>query len=114
MKGFSQVGRIAEFRNREPKSVFHNGIEIVVLKVDESVFAFENNCPHQHFSLLHQGIVDGCSITCPMHGWTFNLKSGNSTIGNGKLRKFEVQIHGDGIWVGTESDGTKFSLFDTR
>lgn len=112
MEGFTRVGRAVDFTNRTLKNLSVNGIQVVLLKVDELIYAFENNCPHQHFSVLHQGTVDGCSLTCPMHGWTFDLKTGNALNGNGKLKTLIAKIDGDSVWIATESDAQLFSLFD--
>lgn len=112
MVGFLRVGRMDKFAEGRPKNLSFNGLEIVVVRVDGTVHAFENNCPHQHFSQLHQGVVEGCSITCPVHGWTFDLKSGQSTNGNGKLRSFEVKA-GDGfIWIRMDEHNREYSLFE--
>ena len=112
MDGFTKIGKISEFPESRPKNLSNGGIEVVVVKVEETVYAFENNCPHQHFSLLHQGSLEDCSITCPMHGWTFDLKSGNSTNGNGRLRRFDVKVSDGWIWIESLKNEQKYSLFD--
>jgi nitrite reductase/ring-hydroxylating ferredoxin subunit len=114
MEGFTKIGRADDFAERKPTNLSLGGLEVVVVKVDDAIYAFENNCPHQHFSLLHQGFIENCSITCPMHGWTFDLNSGSSTNGNGKLRKFDVKISGGWVWIGSEKSGQKYSLFDAN
>ncbi len=114
MEGYTQVGKVAEFSPSRPRSLSVNGIDVVLLKVGNSVYAFENNCPHQHFSVLHQGTLEGCHLTCPMHGWTFDVRTGISTNGNGKLRMFETTIEGDLVWVAATPEEPKFTLFDTQ
>ena len=114
MDGFTKIGRAGDLAQGRPQNLSLGGIEVVVVKTGEAVYAFENNCPHQHFSLLHQGIVENCSITCPMHGWTFNMNSGTSTNGNGRLRKFDVKISGGWVWIGAEKSDQKYSLFDAN
>ena len=39
------------------------------------VFATENRCPHKG-GPLSEGIVHGESVTCPLHGWVINLRTG--------------------------------------
>ena len=112
LDGFSKIGRTSEMKNRRPLTYVIDGANVVLVKADDAVFAFENNCPHQHFSLLHQGSVDGCEITCPMHGWKFDMRSGESTNGNGKLRTREVKIADGWIWVESAKPGESFALFD--
>ncbi len=112
MEGFSKIGGPGDFKDRRPRSVAANGLDVVVVRVDGEMFAFENSCPHQHFSLLHQGTVEGCTITCPMHGWTFDMKTGSATNGNGKLRMMPVKCEDDAVWVGKVEEGHQFPLFD--
>lgn len=112
MDGFTNIGRVDDFCDQQPKNVSAGGLSIVVVKTEGAIHAFENNCPHQHFSMLHQGTIDGCSITCPMHGWTFDLKSGHSTNGSGRLRKLEVRAVDNVIWVGNGTGNRRFTLFE--
>jgi len=112
VEGFTRIGRTEDFRDRKPKNVSFEGIDFVVVKVGGGIFAFENNCPHQHFSMLHQGLMEGCSITCPMHGWTFDLTSGKSTNGDGHLERVEVRISDGWVWLGSKNNEKTYSLFD--
>ncbi len=114
MEGFTRVGRVADFSPFRLKSLSVNGLDVVLLVAGSAMYAFENNCPHQHFSVLHQGTLDGCTLTCPMHGWTFDLKTGKATNGNGRLRVFETVIEEDAVWVAANPSDSKFSLFDTQ
>jgi len=44
---------------------------------DDSVFALRDECPHQG-GPLSQGIVHGHAVTCPLHNWVIDLKSGQA------------------------------------
>jgi nitrite reductase (NADH) small subunit len=112
MVGFTIVGVKREFNDREPRNIAVGALNVVVVRIDEAVFAFENNCPHQHFSLLHQGVIEDCTLTCPMHGWTFDLRSGESTSGNGRLRGFEVRISEGSVWIENRNKDQSFALFE--
>lgn len=112
MDGFTKIGPLSEFKDRRPHNAVISGLNVVVVKVGDELFAFENNCPHQHFTLLHQGTVEGCEVTCPMHGWTFDMKSGQSTNGNGKLNNFNVKNLDGWVWVQNQKSTQAFSLFD--
>ncbi|HTP13147.1 MAG TPA: Rieske 2Fe-2S domain-containing protein, partial [Bacteroidota bacterium] len=85
----------------------------VVVRVQGDIFAFENSCPHQHFSLLHQGTLDRCTITCPMHGWTFEMRTGVSTNGNGRLTKAAVRVENGTVWIKAGEPGPSFAMFDS-
>lgn len=112
MEGYTQAGHVDEFKDRHPRDIVVSGLHIIVVKVDGELIAFENSCPHQHFSLLHQGTIEGCAITCPMHSWTFDMKTGVSTNGSGKLKKFEVRSADGRIWIENVNSNQAFPLFD--
>ena len=42
---------------------------------DDEAFALEDRCPHKD-GPLSQGIVHNHSVTCPLHNWVINLKTG--------------------------------------
>jgi nitrite reductase/ring-hydroxylating ferredoxin subunit len=112
MDGFTKIGALGELKDRRPHNAVIGGMNVVVVKVGDDLFAFENNCPHQHFALLHQGTIEGCEVTCPMHGWTFDMKSGQSTNGNGRLRKLNIRILDGWVWVENLKPIQVFSLFE--
>ena len=61
---------------------------------------FVKECPHSSFPLSNGtpfdiedfGIVLSAGLTCPKHGWSFDLFSGRSDRGNYRLRVWEVQL----------------------
>jgi len=66
------------------------------------VYALNNVCAHQHFSVLHQGEICAKQVSCPMHGWTYSLDSGIATTGNGRVKTYPVKIQGSDVFVGVE------------
>lgn len=44
---------------------------------DDQVFAIRDNCPHKA-GPLSQGIVSGTTVTCPLHNWKIDLKTGEA------------------------------------
>lgn len=53
------------------------GKALVVLNVDGTPYAIANQCPHAGRP-LEDGEVQGVVITCPFHGYAYNLKNGNN------------------------------------
>jgi nitrite reductase (NADH) small subunit len=99
MENFVRIGKMSELPTRSGVSLRIGGEEVAVFRVGEEVVAVRNDCPHQHFSLLHQGELKNGALTCPMHGWTFDLMTGKSIVGNGTLKHYAVKIVGDDVWV---------------
>ncbi|MGJ7491540.1 non-heme iron oxygenase ferredoxin subunit [Variovorax sp. ZT4R33] len=51
------------------------GKKIAIYRVDDQFYATDNVCPHA-YALMTDGFVDGDTIECPLHGATFNIKTG--------------------------------------
>jgi len=96
---FVKVARRSVLRNGYATLVSVDGEEIALWPVDGKIYAINNVCPHQHFSRLHQGALEGIHLSCPMHGWTFSLEDGHPVTGNGRAKTYQVKIEGDDVLV---------------
>jgi nitrite reductase (NADH) small subunit len=75
---------------------------VAVFHVEEGFYAVENVCPHQGGPLA-DGWLEGTTITCPWHGWCFDLRSGKMTLGDfASVARFAVRAEGDDLYVGAE------------
>ena len=81
-----------------------DGNDIVVFKRGTTVCAMSNVCAHQHFSMLHQGPVKDFEVTCPMHGWTYDMRTGQSTTGQGRVASYPVKVQGNDVFVDVEAE----------
>jgi nitrite reductase/ring-hydroxylating ferredoxin subunit len=76
--------------------------EIAVFNVDGAFYAIENTCPHQGGPLA-DGWMEGPLVTCPWHGWCFDVRTGKMTLGEfASVPRFELQVRGDDLFVSTE------------
>jgi nitrite reductase/ring-hydroxylating ferredoxin subunit len=57
------------------KITLQNNEEIVVGKINDKLFAFDNVCPHRGAS-LSKGDLHGNNIVCYMHGYEYNVFTG--------------------------------------
>ncbi len=71
----TQVKR-ADLVHKKLVRVKREGRDIVVVLVDETVYAFSNHCPHTGY-LMHEGRVRGCVVTCISHLAQFDLNDGH-------------------------------------
>ena len=69
------AAKVSEVPNFGKKVVTVNGIDILLVNIKGEVFACENECPHQG-SPLAGGIVKDGELSCPRHGYRFDLKTG--------------------------------------
>lgn len=66
--------------------------EVLVLKVDGKVRAYDGICPHQSISLVEGELEDGV-LTCRAHEWQFDALSGDGVNPRDTcLRKHEVRV----------------------
>ncbi len=74
---------------------------VALVRLGDTVHAFLNTCPHQHTPLIDKygGQIAGEEITCSMHGWKYNLRTGSCVNESGRLKLLEVQVEDGGIYV---------------
>ena len=99
MIGFEKVAQVDEITPAFPKRAIVGDCECVLFRIDGQIFAFENLCPHQRYSVFHQGVLDHYTITCPMHGWSFDVRTGKAVSGSGHLNILEVRVDNNDVWV---------------
>ncbi len=80
-----------------------DGEEIVLFKVDGQICAIANHCPHQHFQKLHEGMFDHGIVTCPMHGWAYDVRTGISTNADGRVKTFATEVKNGKVFVNIDS-----------
>ena len=72
------VGAIDDIPRLGARVVELPGRRIAIFRTsDDHIFALEDRCPHRG-GPLSQGIVHGKRVTCPLHGWTVELDSGEA------------------------------------
>jgi len=63
------------------------------------VRVYDSVCPHQSTVIPASGI-DGGTLTCPKHGWRFDLGNGQCTSGGDRpLTVLEHKVEGSRFWV---------------
>ncbi len=93
------VAKISEVPNFGKKVVSVSGREILLVNVKGIVYAVENECPHQGSPMSAAVVKDGY-ISCPRHGYRFNLADGRcAEHPEFVLATFPVQLVGDEITV---------------
>lgn len=96
---FIKVASVRDIHEGQGTKINVNGEDVAIFKRGDRLFAIHNVCAHQHFSILHRGEVDGLTVSCPMHGWTYDLVTGRSIVGNGKVRTYVVKVVGDDLYL---------------
>ena len=73
-----------------------DGNRIAVFNADCVYYATEDRCPHTGWPLSDGGELIGTQVTCPMHGWCFNVADGSVVRGikTLALKTYRVSIEG--------------------
>ncbi len=79
------------------------GLKLVVANSGGEFFGFQAMCPHQDVPLC-EGLFDGSTLTCHMHLWQWDVRSGSPMgIAEAPLQKYPLAVEGDAIYLGGES-----------
>jgi nitrite reductase (NADH) small subunit len=97
--GFIRVARLADLRPGRGTQVLLDDHPVALWLVEGTVYAIDGLCPHQHIPTMHLGIPEENSVTCPMHGWTFRLDTGEEIDGNGRIPKYEILVEQGDVFV---------------
>ncbi len=99
MSVWIRIAGVSDIHEQHGTLVNLDGEDIVIFKVNGEYFALNNVCAHQHFSMLHQGMLEDCTVSCPMHGWTYDLRTGRATTGQGSVAAYNVKIDNKDIFI---------------
>ncbi|RYO76048.1 hypothetical protein DL766_002583 [Monosporascus sp. MC13-8B] len=74
--------------------------QVLVFRYKGKFYAVDNRCPHSSYPLSNGtpfdiedfGVVLSSGLTCPKHGWSFDLFTGQADRGNYRLGIWEVQL----------------------
>jgi nitrite reductase/ring-hydroxylating ferredoxin subunit len=75
MSGFRPVVAAGALAPGRVVGVSVDGEPVCVVRVDDSVFAFDDSCPHRG-TPLSEGKLDGTTLTCSAHTWEFDVTTG--------------------------------------
>ncbi len=76
-----------------------DGKTIALANVDGTFYAIDNVCLH-HGGPLGGGTLAGKVVTCPWHGWAYDVTTGkvtqNPSVG---VNCFQLEVRGEDIFV---------------
>jgi nitrite reductase/ring-hydroxylating ferredoxin subunit len=100
MANLVRAASVGEIPPGTGKCVEVNGKEIALFNVDGKFHAIDNTCLHRG-GPLGEGEVDGTIVTCPWHGWQYDILTGKNIMddtGDG-VACYEVKVEGDAVLV---------------
>jgi nitrite reductase (NADH) small subunit len=99
MPEFVKMASLSELPPGSSKEVEHGGRIYALFNIDGKIAAIDGICPHQGGPLA-EGELEGTLVTCPWHGWQFDVCSGKTPLGaRVKQAVYDVKIEGEDILV---------------
>lgn len=92
------VGTAADFPAEEGRPVEIGARRIGVFNHRGELHAIKDTCPHAGVD-LHDGFLREGTVTCPAHGWTFDLTTGEGPC-ESAVRVYPVKVEGDRVLIG--------------
>ena len=82
-----------------PTLVTVDGDDVVLYRRRDEILGIGNECPHQGGNLC-DGWIEGDILTCPLHGWEFDLRSGVCmTIPGERVPHYTVSVEDGAIYL---------------
>ena len=103
-----EIGRLDDIPKRGARVVKTARGDIAIFRtMDDQVFALDDKCPHKG-GPLSQGIVQGESVTCPLHNWVISLRTGEAQgADEGCTRTIAVRLQDGRIQLSWPSPAVK-------
>ena len=74
-----RVAACSEIPSGSAKVVVACGRVVALFHLDGAFFAVDNTCPHRGGPLA-EGVLEGRVVTCPWHGWKYDVRTGEMTM----------------------------------
>ena len=87
-----KIAKTSDIGEGAGKTFTIEGQTIAVFNKGGEIFAIEDTCKHKGGS-LGEGELNGDTITCPLHGWQYNITNGECLMNpQVKMKSFPVKV----------------------
>ena len=95
----TKVAKVSEIPAGSGKVVEVEGKPIALFNCEGTFYAMDNACKHRG-GPLGEGLLSGSTVTCPWHGWEYDVKTGACTMDASiKTQTFPVKVDGDDVLI---------------
>ncbi len=99
MGTLAKIADKSELQPGEAKVIEVQGKTLALFNVDGRFYALDNTCLHRG-GPLGEGELEGPVVTCPWHGWRWDVTSGANTNNPAvKVACFPVKVEGTSVFV---------------
>ncbi len=96
---FQKVAKIEDVWSGEALALEMNGERVLLVNVENRIYAYADICPHQG-SRLSEGTLTDKVLRCERHHWEFDVCSGSGVNPrNACLKPFPIRVDGEDILV---------------
>lgn len=93
------VGKAGDLLPGEGRVVAAGGKSLALFNVEGSYYVIDNSCLHRG-GPLGEGDLDGRVVTCPWHGWRWDVTTGaNANNPAVRVACFPITVEGGEIFV---------------
>ncbi len=95
----TKVGETADLKPGEARVVEAGGKTLALFNANGTYYALDNSCLHRG-GPLGEGELEGTIVTCPWHGWRWDVSTGANTNNPAvKVSCFPVKVEGTSVFV---------------
>jgi nitrite reductase/ring-hydroxylating ferredoxin subunit len=99
MSDFLRALAVADLPPGQAAEVAVGGQTVAIFNLDGTFHALGNTCAHRG-GPLGQGFVEGTTVSCPWHNWTYEITTGENVASSDvKVPRYEVKVEDDQVWV---------------
>ena len=102
MANWRPVARLADCPPGSARELVVAERVLALYNIEGAFFALDGVCPHQG-GPLGKGTLEGCIVTCPWHGWQFDVASGRH-LPTGRIVQPRYEVRTEGEWVLVDLD----------
>jgi len=101
MANFVRAAAVGDVAPGTGRCVTVGGKEIALFNIDGTFHAVDNTCLHRGGPLA-EGELDGCVVTCPWHGWQYDVTTGVNIMDEAeRVLRYEVKVEGGAVLIAT-------------
>ena len=95
-----RAGRVDEFPPERPVLVVLDGRRLALVRRGDAVHALDDACPHAG-GPLSEGALHGNVLTCPYHGWMWNVHSGACVAPDrpARVAVYPTHVEDGEVWI---------------
>jgi nitrite reductase/ring-hydroxylating ferredoxin subunit len=99
MAELKRVAAVADCPAGHQLELVVGGRIIALFNCDGQFYALDGVCPHQGGPLA-KGQLHGCILTCPWHGWQFDIRTGQNQLSQNVVQPiYRCKTEGSDIYL---------------